>query len=177
MQTQQKEIWKDIPGYEGLYQVSNLGNVKSLDREVIRKDGRVYFFEGKILKKNKGTKGYLCVNLYKKSKKHFKIHKLVAMAFLNHTPCGYKIVVDHINNINTDNRVENLQLTSNRENASKDRNNTSSKYTGVSWSKSKNKWRSYITINNKLKHLGYFKDEELAKLAYIKELEILNKQK
>jgi ribosomal protein L15E len=72
------------------------------------------------------------------------------MAFLNHTPCGYKIVVDHIdNNIKTDNRLENLQLITQRENVSKDIKNTSSKYIGVCWHKKAKKWRSSIQINGK----------------------------
>lgn len=67
-----KEIWKDILGYEGLYQVSNFGRVKSLK-----------FGKERILKLTKDKDGYLIVNLYKNNKsKTFKVHRLVAEAFI-----------------------------------------------------------------------------------------------
>lgn len=160
------EIWKDIPGYEGLYQVSSLGRVKSLPKEWVSSIVRKH--NGKILKaSNSGiTGGYIHVVLSCDSnKKTYKVHQLVAMAFLNHKPNGYKIVVDHINNIKTDNRLENLQLISQRENVSKDRKG-SSKYTGVYCDKNVNKWRSTIVINGKTKYLGTFDTEEEASKYY-----------
>jgi hypothetical protein len=85
---------------------------------------------------------------------------LVAMAFLNHKPDGtHKIVVDHINNNKLDNRVVNLQLISQRENLSKDRKDGTSKYVGVCWKKSRNKWQVDIKIDGKRKYLGLFTDE------------------
>jgi hypothetical protein len=154
-----KEIFKDIPNYEGTYQVSNLGNVKSLGNEKTRKE--------RILKPADNGHGYYRVNLCKEGKKKtMKVHVLVAMAFLNHNPDGtHRICVDHINNNPLDNRVENLQLISQRENTSKDKKG-SSKYTGVSWHKRHNKWMVSIAINGKSKHLGYFTDEYEAHLTY-----------
>jgi len=153
-----KEIYKDIKGYEG-YQVSNLGNVKS--------------FKGikeRILKNNSCGDGYLAVALHESGKqKTFKIHKLVAVAFLNHTPNGHKIVIDHINSIKTDNRLENLQLITNRENLSKDKKGSSS-YTGVCWREKANKWTSSIYINGKRKYLGSFNTERIAHIVYQKAL-------
>ena len=71
-----KEIWKDIEGYEGLYQVSNMGRVKSLGNNKTRKE--------KILKSSKNNRGYLCVNLYKDGLvKNYLIHRLVASAFID----------------------------------------------------------------------------------------------
>ena len=155
-----KEIFKDIPGYEGYYQVSTLGNVKSLK-----------YGKERILKDRINSTKYLNVILYKnKICKSFKNHQLVAMAFLNHKPNGYELIVDHINNVRTDNRVENLQLITPRENVSKDIRNGTSKYIGVSWSKKSNKWLSRIKINYKIKHLGYFIEEYEAHLAYQNEL-------
>ena len=61
------EIWVDIKGYEGFYQVSNQGRVRSLDREVIR-NGRTTKLKGRVLKQNVDSKGYLCVNLSKENK-------------------------------------------------------------------------------------------------------------
>lgn len=102
----QEEIWKDVPSYEGLYEVSSLGNIKSLRRN-------------KILYPSK-EHGYLKTSLRKDGKqRHFSIHQLVAMAFLGHEPCGHKVVVDHINENKLDNRIENLQIITNKENVIK----------------------------------------------------------
>ena len=77
-----EEIWVDIKGYEGLYQVSNLGKVRSVDREVIR-NGRITKLKGKVLKQNVDSKGYLCVNLSKENKtKTVRVHRLIAIAFI-----------------------------------------------------------------------------------------------
>lgn len=170
MQTQQ-EVFKDIPGYEGLYQVSNLGRVKSLDRIVIKSNGFKMIVKEKILKLGVDSRGYLQANLCNEGKqKNIKAHQLVARTFLNHNPCGHKIVVDHINNIKTDNRVENLQLISTRENCSKDKKNKTSKYTGVHWSNKFNKWVANIRVNGRRKSLGYFDSEEEASIVYVKTL-------
>jgi hypothetical protein len=163
----QKEIFKDIPNYEGFYQVSNMGNVKSIPR--LNDNGkRKCISKERILKHCKDIGGYYQVGLHKESKvKTINIHILVAMVFLGHTPDGtHKIVVDHINNIKTDNRVENLQLISNRENCSKDKKNGSSQYTGVYWDKNLKKWKACIYTDGKLKHLGLFTDEYEAHLEY-----------
>ena len=168
------EIWKDVVGYEGVYQVSNLGNVKSLPRLVKRK--HLVLLKEKILKPGTSSGGYFIVILRKEmNSKVKKIHQLVAITFLNHKVDKHKIVVDHINNNPQDNRVENLQLITARENCSKDRINTSSKYTGVTWDKSKNKWTSQIQINKKQLHLGRYKTELEAHQAYQNKLKTLLK--
>tara|TARA_R110000851_G_C12768558_1_gene533885 strand:+ start:99 stop:593 length:495 start_codon:yes stop_codon:yes gene_type:complete len=160
-----KEIYKDIPNYEGMYQVSSSGVVKSLKRKGVLND--------RILKLSVNSRGYLKCSLHKDGKlKTSKVHQLVAMAFLNHKPNWYEMVVDHINNIKTDNNVENLQVITHRENTSKDRTGTS-KYTGVYWSKSKSKWRCEIQINGRKKNLGTFRCEIKAHLAYQKALKEL----
>ena len=158
-----KEEFGSIPGYEGLYEVSNFGNVKSLGNDKGRKE--------KILRPNLSgsiKSQYYKVALYKNSKdKTIKIHVLVAMAFLGHVPDGtLKIVVDHIDNNRLNNHLSNLQLISNRENSSKDKKNGTSQYTGVSWQKSRNKWTAQIIISSKNKNLGYFTSEEEAAEAY-----------
>ena len=161
------EEFIDIPGYEGKYQVSNLGRVKSLSR--VDTIGRKV--KEKILKTQIDKGGYLRTKLSHKGKtKTFRIHQLVAMAFLGHIPCGHKQVVDHKNNVSTDNRLENLQLITSRENSSKDRKGGSSKYVGVSWENSRGKWRSKIRIGGKQILLGRYKDEYEAHLAYQKAL-------
>ena len=103
-----EEIWKDIEGYEGIYQVSNLGNVRSLN---YKNTG-----ETRILKTRINRCGYICVCLGRK-RKDFKVHRLVAIAFIpnpENKPC-----VDHINAIRTDNRVENLRWVTHEENMNK----------------------------------------------------------
>lgn len=157
------EIWRDIPNYEGLYQVSDLGRVKSLN---YRNTG----IEG-IMKPKVSSSNYYDVNLYKygKSKTH-QVHQLVAIAFLGHTPCGLKLVVDHINDNQLDNRVENLQIVTQRFNANKTQGRYSSQYKGVTWDKTNNKWKSRIEINRNPIFLGYFIDEYQAHLVYQKAL-------
>lgn len=101
------EIWRDIKGYEGLYQVSNFGRVKSLERKVKKWDGFRTMPET-ILKPKVQNNGYLTVMLYKNGKgKTIAIHRLVAEAFIPN-PHNHP-TVDHINRIRTDNREENLR--------------------------------------------------------------------
>ena len=105
-----EEIWKDIRGFEGLYQVSNMGRVRSLDRTLPDKNGRMSHKKGMILKDclNK-ERGYYRVSLSdgQRNFSHFEVHRLVALHFVE----GYKpgLVVNHINEIKTDNRAENLE--------------------------------------------------------------------
>jgi len=171
-----EEIWKDIPDFEGLYQVSNYGNVKSLSREMVR-GKRIYISKDIILKPKSPSihNRYFMVNLIKNSKsKSVNIHKIVAIAFLNHTQNGFKLVVDHIDNNKLNNRVDNLQLISQRENTSKDRKGGSSKYVGVSWHKPSGKYQSKIWVNSKYKCLGFFENEYDAHIAYQKALQMVN---
>lgn len=166
------EIWKDIPGYEGLYQVSNLGNVKSLPRLVKRK-GLVLLKE-KILSPGISSGGYFTVSLCINNKAKTKtIHKLVAITFLGHIPCGYELVIDHINNDKLDNRVENLQVVTHRFNVYKTKKTFSSKHKGVHWNKETKKWRSMININGKNVFLGGFTNEEEAHEAYQNKLKTI----
>lgn len=161
------EIWKDIPGYEGLYQCSNFGMVKSIDRITKRKGFNV-FLKGNTLKP--GTDGkYLHVSLYKDKKQiSLRNHVLVAITFLNHNMFNRNLVVNHINENKFDNNLLNLEIISQRENVSKAKNkkNTLSKYTGVTFDKRKNKWKSQIRIQNKSIHIGMFNCEYEAHLAY-----------
>ena len=157
------EVWKDIPEYEGLYQVSNLGNVRSLN---YNRSGIVKKLACSIDASNRRT-----AVLYKiKTQKTHNVSVLIAITFLNHKPNGHKIVVDHINNDSLNNNLYNLQLITHRENLSKDKKGFTSKYTGVSRVKSNGKWTSNIRINGELKHLGQFTDEKEAAQAYINEL-------
>jgi hypothetical protein len=165
----EEEVWKDIEGFEGRYQVSNLGRVKSLSRVIVKKNNRNVVTSEIILKAGVTKNGYFLVNISIYGKcKSFLVHRLVAVAFLDHIPNGMKTVIDHINYNKLDNRAINLQLVSNRENLSKDRfrQGYSSKHVGVNWSKANKKWRAAIQINNKSYYLGYFDNELDASNAY-----------
>ena len=161
------EVWKDVIGYEGLYQVNECGNVKSLSR-TITKGNITYVTKDRILKQSVDSVGYPYVNLsdYKKQKT-FRVHQLVAVAFLNHTPDKHKgLVIDHIDGNKLNNMTTNLQLITNKKNTSKDRKNKTSKYTGVSWHKQSNKWLAQFRENGSVKYLGTFETEEEARDAY-----------
>lgn len=159
------EIWKDIPEYEGSYQVSSFGRVKSLERKIWRNTHYLPIKE-RILKQAKGKK-YLIVGLHNKglSRKR-QVHQIIAMCFLNHKPNGFKFVVDHKDNNPLNNHVDNLQIVTNRYNSSKDKKGYTSKYLGVSWKSSRKKWRSAIYHNGKDVHLGFFTNQKEASVYY-----------
>ena len=126
-----KEIWKDIQGYEGLYQVSSLGRVKSLEKKITTYGTRSYTVKERILAS--GGKRYPHVKLYKDGKaKYPNIHRLVALAFIENA--NPNLFVNHINGIKNDNNVNNLEWVT----------------------PSENQIHSYRTLNNKGK-LGWQK--------------------
>ena len=153
-----KEIWKDIEGYDGDYQISNFGNVVSYKRNVPR-----------TMKSTKDHRGYLRITLSKNNKKNrYKIHLLVYDYFGKGKRNGRIIQVDHDDENKLNNRIDNLQLLTNRQNTTKsiDKTKTSSKYIGVSWFKRDKIWRTQIQINKIQIHIGYFQNEYDAHLAY-----------
>jgi len=160
------EIWKDVVSYEGYYKISSFGLVKSLSRIILKRGKYPFLCEERVLK-HRLNRGYPSVTLYKNGEhKIIKIHQLVAEAFLNHTRCGYKLVVDQIDNDRTNNKVNNLRIVTQRINADHKRFKSSSIYTGVSWDEKRNKWVSQITINGKKIFLGRFKNEIEASQHY-----------
>lgn len=161
-----EEVWVDVPGYVGKYQVSNLGKVKSLERYRTNKSGTMTPVKERILSPV-NNKGYHTVTLYKGGKyKRYKVHQIVAMGFLGHKPNGNKLVVNHINFEKTDNRLSNLELVTNRENCNRKHLPSSSKYTGVCWNKDMKKWLSSIQIGGETLFLGYYESEYDAHLTY-----------
>lgn len=154
-----QEQWMWVSDYIGIYKISDLGRLKSLGNNKDRKE--------KILKQTNDNRGYLIVGLSKQgTAKMFKIHQLVAIAFLDHVPCGHDKVVDHIWQNKYDNRATSLRIITQRENSNRKHLKSSSQFTGVSYIKATNKWKSAIVSNGKVKHLGAFRNELDAAITY-----------
>lgn len=111
-----EEIWKDIIGYENYYQVSNLGNVKSLDR-YIQHGNYFHLRKSKECKKRLSSDGYYQVKLSKNGEsKLFNIHKLVLQAFTEIRNYSDGWEVNHIDTDRTNNRLDNLEWVTHKEN-------------------------------------------------------------
>lgn len=110
-----EEIWKDIPNFEGYYQASTKGRIRSVKRTVKHKDGKVTVFKGRVLKSSLNKKGYPMVYLSKDCKKFTRaVHRFIALTFIQN-PYKYD-QVNHINGIKEDNRIENLEWCNNQQN-------------------------------------------------------------
>lgn len=164
-----QEEFKDIPNYEGFYQASDLGRIKSLSRYV--KNAWGYYWTKEIIVAQcdyNSEKVYLGLNLHKQGVcTKFMTHILIAMGFLGHIPDGKNIiVVDHIKtNQKKNNQLSNLQIITQRENSSKDKKG-SSQYIGIYLNKKTNKWISKIRIGKERISLGVFINEIDASDAY-----------
>ena len=111
-----EEIWKDIKSYEGRYQISNFGRVKSLPRIAYRSTSSFKVSE-KILKSGLDKLGYERIRLGSKAhndKSTYKVHRLVAIAFVDNADS--KAEVNHRDSIKTNNRADNLEWSSRKEN-------------------------------------------------------------
>jgi hypothetical protein len=155
------EIWKDVKGYENLYQVSNLGRVKSLANEnagSVKKE--------KILKPGRNGKSNYLVSLWKNGKGKMCIVKLLVWESFKGKPTRDYVIIQKDDN-GKNNRLDNLEKITRREQSTKAgvvRGKTS-KYVGVS-KRSNGKWVAQININKKVKHLGYRDTEEEASALY-----------
>ena len=117
LQDLEGEVWKDVVGYEGLYMVSSMGRIKSLERQVWNKSNQCYHtIMEKISLQTIPKRGYPHLTLSKDGvRKTFNTHRLVASAFIPNL--DNKPDIDHINTIRTDNRVENLRWVTRKENS------------------------------------------------------------
>lgn len=164
----EKERWVDIKGYESIYQVSNLGNIKRLD--FIFPNGRLW--RGRQLKVGLHSAGYnnvgLCINGRVKSR---FVHRLVAEGFIGDLT---EKEVDHIDGNKLNNKLENLRICTRRQNITFFRLRTNPNK-GVGYRKDglRNKWKAYITFDKKEVHLGYFDTEQEASDAYQSKLKSL----
>jgi hypothetical protein len=159
------EIWKDIEGYDGYYQISNFGRVKSLSRDVF--NGMGYYLKKEKILKGRITKyGYINITITFNAKQYgLIIHRVVAQHFINNLK--NKREVNHIDSIKLNNSVDNLEWVSSLENkCHKNKftlNKKTSKYIGVALNKDvkTKKWRSTIKIKKKIIYLGsYYTEEE-----------------
>lgn len=152
-----EEIWKDITDYEGLYQISNLGRVKSIERVTTKGNGFDYNVKEIILKPYKRN-SYLNLKLCKNSVyKSFDVHRLVALHFIkNENNIITHSYINHKDKNIENNNVENLEWVSNRENSSHNKigKNFASKFIGVSWEATHKKFRCRIQINGKQESIG-----------------------
>lgn len=168
----QKENWFPIKGFEGNYVVSDMGNVKSIERFVKHSKGGLQILRERILKPAICLK-YKTVYLSKDGvQKTFYVHTLVC-SIRGERPKG--LVIDHINGDSFDNRLTNLRYCTQRENL----NNMSvgNLATGVTLTNNKKGFRARIRINGKLMNLGSFHTEQEASNAYLKKKKQLeNKQ-
>lgn len=108
------EEWRDINGFEGFYQVSNLGRVRSLDRFAIREQGVPHHLKGKVLSAGTDRWGYRFVILQNGRKLCRMVHKLVAEAFIEKKKDG--LVINHIDGDKSNNSTANLEYCTQSEN-------------------------------------------------------------
>ena len=146
------EEWRSISGHIN-YQVSNIGRVRNV------KTGRIM--------KGFSNDGYVRVGMYyMNTRKMCTVHRLVAQEFLTNTE--NKAEVDHIDHNRSNNCLSNLRWTTSAENSrnSVSRQNSTSKYKGVSFYMQRKKWHAQIKSNGRTKHIGYFNSEKEAAIAY-----------
>ena len=170
-----EEIWKDVIGYEGIYQVSNKGEVKSLLRIVDRGQLPNRIQKERIMKKTVNAHGYYVVNLTKDGKQRVHtVHSLVALCFIGDRE-GKD--TNHIDSNKLNNYLYNLEYVSRRENTchGKSRKHV---YPGISFISKSKKWRANPILNGVVKELGVFleKDQAIKCVAdFYKQNNILNK--
>lgn len=159
------EEWRPVVGYEGLYEVSNLGRVRSVTTKIPGKDGRTCARKGRILKHTIGD--YARVAPSKNGVPATKkVCRLVAEAFFG-PPLGR--VVDHIDRNRLNDAASNLRWATVSENAmnSKRPINNTSGLKGVSWDKVNEKWLVVLTHQGVQRHIGRFCDKDAAHRAYM----------
>lgn len=163
-----EEIFKDVIGFEGLYQVSNYGNVKSLQRKVTGMDGKKYSIKGRMLKLSDGDNGYFVVSLCNGHLTHktCPVHTLVWDMFGDASRDKYNLEVDHKDENRKNNYIGNLQLLTIKQNLRKAIKKKKDVPLGVH--KQDGKFRARVWQNDKLISIGFFNCPTKASLAYQK---------
>ena len=167
------EIWKDIPSFVGVYQVSNLGRVKSFDRVISTGCGSFKSWKGREMKTTIDSLGYKIVGLCKDGTRTlFKVHRLVAGSFLDN-PLNLP-QVNHIDGCKSNNVVSNLEWCTASQNVQhafdtglKVVTNEDKRFKAKGYSINKvGNYKAQVTINRRQIHLGTFKTECEARGAY-----------
>lgn len=153
------ENWKDVPGYENFYQVSDLGRVKSLSRKLLNRYG-FYRTKDKILTPKKNKSGYYFVKFCVGNHKTFAVHRLVMLTFVGHSDLD----VNHKDFDKSNNTLNNLEYCTRKQNVYHFELHAKrySKYIGVSYDKHRKKWCAKYKLNKKTINLGRFAKEEEA---------------
>jgi len=167
----------EIEGYEGLYYVEPNGDIYSMDRTIEYEDGRVYFYEGRLIKPWIDSHGYYYVPLYKNNtRKTYRVHRLLALIYIpnpNNYPC-----VNHKDCNRQNNNLENLEWCTYEYNSQS--LNTTRNFGYVYQRKDREKCYVARYILNKVLHLKYFKTEEEARtwlkeqMLYIQKNNLIN---
>lgn len=158
------EEWKAIPGYEGAYEASSLGRVRSLERVVVMRDGVPRPVRAKVLAQKVMNKSYRGVSLSRgKRQQTFLVHRLVMLAF-----SGYSGHVDHADRDGANNALLNLRPATRKQNQANQgvRKNNTSGFKGVSWCRKSQKWTARILLDRRYAFLGSFRSPLDAARAY-----------
>lgn len=163
-----EEVWKEVKGYGGRYKISSFGNVFSVGRI----DSTNHFVHSQKRSGCVNSRGYINMGLsFDGLTKTHMAHTLVASHFIDSYNNGD--IIDHIDGNKQNNRVENLRIVSSIENnwnkSKMKTKKTSSKFKGVCWDKSRNKWIASICLYGKRKTIGRFNSEIEAAKAYDRE--------
>lgn len=159
-----EEYWLPIQGWQGLYEVSNLGRIKSLRRQILA-GSRKYILRGRFLKQRCDKDGYLLVDLHNQGNVvTFKVHRLVAEAFIENPQ--EKPQVNHKDGNRANNLLQNLEWVTDSENKYHRFSELQapcgeSGFYGVNWRADRGKWRAYTSLGG-YRHLGLFDDKEEA---------------
>ena len=147
-----KEYWKNIPGWENEYMVSSKGQVKSLEREVIDCNGKMWTLPERIRKQYKQPNGYMEVTLSKNNHQHrYSVHSLVMKAFVGERPEGMDI--DHKDSNRANNELVNLRYVTRKDNVNNP--NSSIIKTVLQYSLEGEYIRSWVSVADVERVLGY----------------------
>ena len=157
-------------GIETNIEVTKCGMARRIEVKWKKKKRQIGIIDFNKIKKH--TQGYIpiCINVLNIGTKKILLHQLIGSTFLNYNIGNRKIVIDHIDNNKTNNNINNLQIITQRQNISKERNTKLGKHTGINFDKSRNKYRPIIQINGKIIYLGSYDCIDKASEAYQRKL-------